>query len=55
MKINSDDCYIEYRNGIYYLFIPKSKKNLKEEIVELDKEEISEDIDPKYKIEGYYS
>lgn len=55
MKINSEDCYIEYRKGIYYLFIPKSKKNLKEEIVELDKEEIIEDIDPKYKIEGYYS
>ena len=55
MRINSEDCYIEYRKGIYYLFIPKSKKNLKEEIVELDKEEIIEDIDPKYKIEGYYS
>ena len=44
MKINSEDCYIEYRKGIYYLFIPKSKKNLKEEIVELDKEEIIEAI-----------
>ena len=31
MRINSEDCYIEYRKKAYYLFVPKSKKEIKEE------------------------
>ena len=61
MRINSEDCYIEYKKGVYYLFVPKSKKEIKEgeTVVENTAEDdiITEEVevDPKYKIIGYYS
>ena len=60
MRINSEDCYIEYKKGVYYLFVPKSKKEIKEEgeiIVEEGEIIVEEEIevDPKYKIIGYYT
>lgn len=62
MRINSEDCYIEYKKGVYYLFVPKSKKEIKEgveTVVEKTEEDeiVTEEVevDPKYKIIGYYS
>lgn len=59
MKISSEDCYIEYKKGVYCLYIPKTKKEIKEEaslVPVEDSEEVSaeENVDPKYKIVGYY-
>ena len=56
MRINSEDCYIEYKKKVYYLFVPKSKKEIKEEEV-LVEEPLEDDVevDPKYKIVGYYT
>jgi hypothetical protein len=55
MKIISLDNFIEYKKGIYTLFIPKTKKELKEsEEVVKEEEEIVEDIDPRFKVIGYY-
>ena len=56
MRINSEDCYIEYKKRVYYLFVPKSKKEIKEEGV-LVEEPLEDEIevDPKYKIVGYYA
>ena len=61
MRINSEDCYIEYKKKVYYLFVPKSKKEIKEGETAVEK--TSEDgvvteeveVDPKYKIIGYSS
>ena len=55
MRINSEDCYIEYRKKVYYLFVPKSKKEIKEEEGVLVKEllENEVEVDPKYKLVGY--
>lgn len=59
MKIISEDCYIEYKKGYNILCIPKTKKELKEkiegEVEEENSEFINENIDPKFKIIGYYS
>ena len=42
MKIIENDCYIEYKDGIYHLYLLKNKKELKEN---------NED---KYRIGGYF-
>ena len=42
MKIVEPDCFIEYKNGSYNLYVLKTKKELKE------------DSDDQFKIRGYY-
>lgn len=42
MKIIEPDCFIEYKNGSYHLYVLKTKKELKE------------DNEDQFKIEGYY-
>ena len=54
MRINSEDCYIEYKKKVYYLFVPKSKKEIKEEGVLVEEPlEDGVEVDPKYKLLGY--
>ena len=42
MKIIEPDCYIEYKDGVYHLYLLKNKKELKE---------IDENL---YKLGGYF-
>lgn len=46
MKIIERDCYIEYKNSVYTLYLMKNKKE--------KKEEVQEDATDTHKIGGYF-